>query len=115
MMRVPSRSLWRPDSKALGKIREAIVDDTDKWKRARDNKTFRSEFELTGESLKTAPRGYPRDHPLIEDLRRKDFIAMRNLSENEVMADDFIDKVASVFSTSRPYMKFLCEALSLPF
>ncbi|MDX1359666.1 MAG: DUF2461 domain-containing protein [Clostridia bacterium] len=107
--------LWRPDSKVLGKIRDEIVDNPEKWKRARDDKKFRSAFDLTGESLKTAPRGYPRDHPLIEDLRRKDHIAVRNVSESDVMKDTFIDEVAEAFSASRPYMRYLCEALSLPF
>ena len=107
--------LWRPDGTALAKIRQAIVDDSAKWKRVRDNKGFRSEFELAGESLKTAPRGFPKDHPLIEDLRRKDFIAMQILTEEDVMSERFIDDVESAFSASSPYMRFLCEALSLPF
>ena len=36
-------------------------------------------LELAGESLRTAPRGYPRDHPRIELLRRKALIAGRAL------------------------------------
>ena len=107
--------LWRPDSKALGKIRESIVDDAAKWKRVRDDKEFRSKFEFAGDSLKTAPRGYPKDHPLIEDLRRKDFIGMRHLTKKDVLSDDFIDDVESAFAASSPYMRYLCEALSLPF
>ena len=107
--------LWRPDGTALGKIRQAIVDDSATWKQVRDDKGFRSEFELAGESLKTAPRGYPKDHPLIEDLRRKDFTAVQNLTEKDVMSDRFIDDVESAFSASSPYMRFLCEALSLPY
>lgn len=107
--------LWRPDAAALARIRQAIVDDPAKWKRARDNTKFRSQFDLAGESLKSAPRGFAKDHPLIEDLKRKDFIAVRNLKERDVLKANFIDSVASAFSTSRPYMRFLCEALSLPF
>ena len=37
-------------------------------------------LELSGESLRTAPRGYPRDHPRIELLRRKSLIAGRALT-----------------------------------
>jgi uncharacterized protein (TIGR02453 family) len=107
--------LWRPDAAALARIRQAIVDDPAKWKRARDNKKFRSHFDLAGESLKSAPRGFPKDHPMIEDLKRTDFIAVRNLVEKDVLKRDFIDSVASAFAASRPYMRFLCEALSLPF
>ena len=45
------------------------------WKRARNAKAFKTHFELEGESLVRAPKGFDPEHPLIEDLRRKDFIA----------------------------------------
>lgn len=107
--------LWRPDAPSLAKIRQAIVDDPVKWKRARDNKRFRSQFDLTGESLKSPPRGFPKDHRMIEDLKRKDFIAVRHLDEEDVLGSGFLADAASSFMGSRPYMRFLCEALSLPF
>jgi len=107
--------LWRPDAASLARIRQAIVDDPAKWKRALDNKRFRSHFEPAGESLKTAPRGFAKDHPLVGDLKRKDFIGLRRLGEKDVLAPGFLDDVASSFAASRPYMRFLCGVLSLPF
>jgi len=50
------------------------------WIAARDDVTFRGYFNLSGEALKRAPRGYSSDHPLLEDLKRKDFIAIGDLS-----------------------------------
>jgi uncharacterized protein (TIGR02453 family) len=107
--------LWRPDASALARIRQAILDDPAKWKRARDNKRFRTHFELTGDSLKSAPRGFPKDHPLVEDLKRKDFIGLRHLDEEDVLNEEFAKNTAEAFAASRPYMKFLCGALSVPF
>ena len=46
---------------------------------------------MEGETLRSVPRGYPPDHPLAEDLKAKDFVGMRNLSEQAVLADGFID------------------------
>ena len=65
-----------PDSRALGKIRDHLVEAGDAWLAARDDATFRAYFDLPGESLKRAPRGCSADHPLIEDLIRKNFIAV---------------------------------------
>jgi uncharacterized protein (TIGR02453 family) len=107
--------LWRPDAASLAQIRRAILDDPVKWKRTRDNRRFRAQFDLAGECLKSAPRGFPADHPLIDDLKRKDFIAVRDLAERDVLATDFLEKAVSSFTSSRPYMRFLCEALSIPF
>ena len=107
--------IWRPDGPTVQKIRQAIVSDPAKWKRVRDNKRFRSKFELEGDRLRSAPRGYDKGHPLIEDLKRKDFIAVCRLSQQDVLAEEFIDQVALSFTRSGPYMRFLCEALVIPF
>jgi uncharacterized protein (TIGR02453 family) len=107
--------LWCPATDALTKIRNSIVEEPAKWKRARDNKKFREHFELTGERLKSAPRGFDKEHPLIEDLKFKSFCGTTMLGEEDVLADTFIDDVANSFAASRPLMRFLCEALHIPF
>ena len=55
-------------------------------------KAFRDRFELGGESLKRAPRGYDPDHPLVEDLKRKDFVAFTRVSEEEACAPGFLTR-----------------------
>jgi uncharacterized protein (TIGR02453 family) len=107
--------LWCPATEALTKIRNAIVEEPAKWKRARDNKKFREHFELTGERLKSAPRGFDKEHALIEDLKFKSFCGTTSLSEEDVLSDTFMDDVANSFVASRPLMRFLCEALHIPF
>lgn len=107
--------LWRPDRDALARIRQVIVDRPDRWRRARDHAKFRRCFELAGSSLKTAPRGFPADHPLIEDLRRTDLLGLRDLSEQDVLDEKFSDSVATAFAAGRPFMRFLCDALQVPF
>ena len=106
--------IWHPDSEALKKIRQAIDDEPAKWKRARDQKKFRSHFDLVGDSLKTAPRDFPKDHPLIEDLRRKDFIGVKKLREADVQDEGFIKATADALMASRVYIRFLCNALRIP-
>lgn len=106
--------LWRPEGPVLARIRQAIVDEPAKWKRTRDNQQFRQHFDLAGDSLKTAPRGVDKDHPLIDDLKRKDFIAVRSLSEDDVLAKRFLDDAAASFATARSFLRFLCEAIPVP-
>ena len=55
------------------------------------------------------------DHPLIEDLKRTDFLGLHDLSEEDILAEGFLDTVAESFAASRPFMRFLCEALRVPF
>lgn len=107
--------LWRPEADALGKIRAALAEDGAAWVKARDDKGFRRAFELTGDSLANAPRGYAKDHPLVEDLKRKDFVAMAARTDAQVTAGDFRQRVAGNFAAAAPYMRFLCRALDLQF
>lgn len=105
--------IWRPDSSALGKIRDAIVEKDKSWLLAVNDKNFRKYFDLSGESLKNGPRGYNKDHPLIEDLKRKDFIAISHMSEKSMLGKNFKKEVLKRFTDAEPYMQFLCKALQL--
>jgi uncharacterized protein (TIGR02453 family) len=107
--------LWHPDADALFKIREAIVKNGKAWVAARDDKTFSEHFELVGDALANAPRGFAKDHPLVEDLKRKDFIGLAALSQTDVTLKDFRALVAGKFKQAAPYMRFLCKALGLRF
>lgn len=107
--------IWRPDSDALAAIRNSIAENPGKWKRARDSKRFVEHFRLGGDRLKRPPRGYVANHPFIEDLKRKDFIAVSEFPINRIRSAEFIDEVAARYATARPLMKFLCAALDLRF
>ena len=107
--------IWRPDSTALGKIRDAIIERDKYWLTAINDKRFKKNFELSGESLKTAPRGYDKEHPLIADLRRKDFIAISHVDDKTVLSKNFKQHVVKRFTEAEPYMQFLCKALTLKY
>lgn len=107
--------LWRPDADALFKIRQAIVQNDEGWLAARDDKDFRSRFTLEGDALANAPRGFARDHPRVEDLKRKDFIAMASLGRTVVTSKNLLPHVVRHYRQAAPYMRFLCEALGLRF
>ena len=107
--------LWRPESAILRQVREAIVDNPARWKRARHDKKFRSSFLLDGDSLKKCPLGFSVDHPCIEDLRRTDFIAVAHLEDSATLQTEFINYVTQAFITTKPFMRFLCDAINIPF
>ncbi len=102
--------VWHPSGSALTKIRDAIVEHPKAWKQATSSNTL----TLGGESLKRPPKGYESDHPLIEDLKRKDFIAHVELTEEQACAPDFMDVFTQTCHTFAPLNKFLTTALELP-
>ena len=106
---------WRPDSDALNGIRNLITEKPDTWLAARDDKQFVKLWELGGDSLIRPPRGYDANHPLIEDIKRKDFIALSALPVSEVTGRGLVKLAGKRFAASVPFMKFLCEALEVQF
>jgi len=107
--------IWRPDSATLSVLRDFIVDNPASWKSARNHKGFKASFQLEGESLKRPPRGYPPDHPLIEDLKRKDFIARSPLDETQIVKPNFHKLVARRFKQADSFMRYLCTALEIDY
>ncbi|MEM9644478.1 MAG: DUF2461 domain-containing protein [Planctomycetota bacterium] len=106
---------WRPERRSLAAIRAAIDADSKSWIRARNNKTLNKFFQLAGESLKTSPRDYAKDHPMIEDLRRIDFIGVSPLTKKQLMSADAIDHVMERVKAAKPLMRFLCDAVHVPY
>ena len=107
--------LWHPDPDVLFRIREGIVNKSAAWMKARDDRTFNKHFALVGDALANAPRGFAKDHPLVEDLKRKDFIGLAALSAKDVTSNNFRTLVVERFKHAEPVMRFLCDALELRF
>lgn len=105
--------LWRPESKPLLQIRTAIADDPDTWQQILSDPEFSAWFKQGGESLKRPPQGFDPDHPLIDELKRKDFIASAELSESDAVDPGFVHIVADAYRRAAPYMRFLTTSLGL--
>lgn len=107
--------LWRPESKVAYEVRARIASDEAGWTRASRSKRFTDVFALTGDSLIRPPKGFDDDHPLIDDLKRKDFIASTRLSQKQVTSDHFMEDFTDYCRRGAPFVSFLCEAVGVPF
>jgi uncharacterized protein (TIGR02453 family) len=105
--------IWHPDAPTLAKIRERIVEDPDGWRRAVNGRAFRGRFELAGDSLVRPPKGFAPDHPLIEDLKRKDFIGVAALDETALTSPTFLRDFAALGRAGGALNAFLCGALGV--
>ncbi|MCA9100913.1 MAG: TIGR02453 family protein, partial [Planctomycetales bacterium] len=106
---------WHPAADALALIRAGVDERPQQWRRAVGAKAFRERYELAGDALKRPPRDFDPAHPLIEDLKRKDFIGIAAYDESALHSSDFVDYVAAAFKDARPLVRFLCESLRLPY
>lgn len=104
---------WHPESDALGRIRDLIAEQPERWFAARDDAQFVAHWMLSGDSLKRAPRGYSVDHVAVDDLKRKDFIGIAPLSLLEVATPGLVELAGTHFAAASPFMKFLCDAINV--
>jgi uncharacterized protein (TIGR02453 family) len=106
--------LWRPEPKVATVIRQAIADDPAGWN-AVCAPAPAGGWTPMGDSLVRPPRGIDADHPLIEDLKRKDFVLSRRLTEAEVTSGRFLDDFDAMCTQVSPYVRFLCHAVGVAF
>jgi len=105
--------MWRPDSEPLRQIRERIAVRSGEWQRAIDAPAFKRKFSLGGESLQRPPRGFDKEHPLIDDIKRKSFIAIQTMKVEDCLRPQFQRTVETSFKNATPYMEFLCAAVGV--
>src|SRR2546430_3980522 len=101
--------VWHPEPRILKKIRDRIADEPDAWKTV-----LPSKIQPEGESLKRPPPGYDPNHPQIQDLRRKDFIASRRFRDTEVVSPGFLENFVKGCESMVPLNRFLAESMGLP-
>lgn len=107
--------MWRPDPDSLRAIRRRIADKPAKWQRTVADKSFRRHFRLGGESLKRPPRGFDAEHPQIDDIKRKSFIAVKAMAPESCVNPRFQQQVETALTAATPYMRFLCKSVGVPF
>lgn len=100
---------YMPDPVALPKIRQEIDYNTVEFKKIVNAKDFKTYFkELSQEDkLKTAPKGYPKDHPELGYLQHRHFIVVHDLKDNQVTDKNFPAYAANVFKAMLPLNVFL--------
>ena len=102
-----------PNPEDLKRIRQDIDVNYEDWNTLLDSESIRTVFgELRGEQVATSPKGYSKDHPAIGLLRHKQFIFRREFSDQEVLADDFSDRISNSFQALRPWLDYMSQVLT---
>ncbi len=104
---------WDPNPADLKRIRQEIDIDGEEYRSILNNKTFNSVWgELQGEAVKTAPKGYAKDHPHIDLLRFKQHIFTINYTDKEICQPDFINRADKALQAVRPFVDYMSEVLT---
>lgn len=104
---------YQPNADDIKLIRDHIaMDDEPLRKVISDPKFIKTFGGLRGEQLKTAPKGFEKDHPSIDLLRYKSMYVFKSFSDKEVTSPDFVENAMSVFLALRPFFDVMTEYLT---
>ncbi len=104
---------FSPNPDDLKRIREDIHFNYEDWNEILTRSQFIETFgELRGDGVKTAPKGFDKDHPAIELLRKKQFILRHDFTDREVLQLNFVDKLDQTFQELRPFFDYMSGVLT---
>ena len=107
--------IWKPGRDELAKVRGAIAISPSRWRDATSRDEFKHRWDVSGESLVRAPRGFDPEHPAIDEIKRKDFIAWASFTDDEICSPDFLDEYTDACYSVSPMVEYLTRTIGLDF
>jgi uncharacterized protein (TIGR02453 family) len=104
---------WAPSPSDLARIRQEIAFDAQSLRAIINHENFKNTFgELEGDKVKTAPRGYAKDHEAVDLLRYKQFLLSQIFTDEEVLNAAFLGSVVKGFQAMRPFFDYMSDVLT---
>lgn len=104
---------WEPNKEDLFRIRKEFEMDDTEMRDILKNKAFNETWGgFVGDELKTAPKGFDKEHSAIDLIRKKQFIFTKKYTDKEVLADNFLEEVNDAFKNIRPYFNYMSDVLT---
>ncbi|AYN68055.1 DUF2461 domain-containing protein [Euzebyella marina] len=104
---------WNPNKDDLLRIRKEFEQDASEMRDLMNDKSFKDIWgTLKGDTVKTAPKGFDKNHENIDLIKYKQYIFIRNFTDKEVLSNQFKDKVCESFKAIRPYFDYMSDVLT---
>ncbi|TVZ55022.1 uncharacterized protein (TIGR02453 family) [Lutibacter sp. Hel_I_33_5] len=105
---------WEPNKEDLFRIRKEIELDASEFRKILKAENYIKYFggKFEGHELKSAPRGFDKEHSDIDLLRKKGFIAVRNFTDKEVLSPNFLSEIDKSYKALRPFFNFFSDVLT---
>ncbi len=108
--------LWHPQPTTQRMVRQFIFDNPGSWKAAAYAPRFQRRYDIQGsEKLVRPPRGFPAEFEFIEDLKHRNFVAVRKIDDAELLGPKLRQTLEKALRELAPFVDYLCAALDLEF
>ncbi len=104
---------WEPAPTDLLRIRKEFEMDDSEIRSILKDKKFNSIWgDFVGDEVKSAPRGFDKDHKAIDLIKKKQYIFVKKFTDQEVLDANFLNEVDVAFKAIRPYFNYMSEVLT---
>lgn len=104
--------VYMPEPATLQAIRQEIDYNFEPLNKILKSTSFKKYFKGLDEEdkLKTAPKGFEKDHPQIELLKNKHFVVSYKLSDKNIFSKGSEKEIIAGFKAMHPFLEYLREA-----
>ena len=104
---------WQPSKEDLFRMRKEFEMEDEEIRSIINNKAFKNIWgEFVGDEVKTAPKGFSKEHPSIDLIKKKQYIFVKKYTDKEVMDTNFLKNVDKAFKAIRPYFDYMSDVLT---
>jgi uncharacterized protein (TIGR02453 family) len=104
---------WNPENHDLKRIRDEFAFDHKSIEPIVSDTIFQQYFgKIDGDSLKTAPRGFDKEHIAIDLIKMKSYVVKRPFTDAEVQSESFVDETVKTFIAMMPFFNYMSQILT---
>lgn len=104
---------WNPNPADLIRIRKELEMDAQELRDLMASPAFIKVWgSLKGDRVKTAPKGFAKDHPNIDLIRHKQFLFIKKFDDKSVLSSRFQNEVITDFIAIRPFFDYMTNVLT---
>ena len=104
---------WNPNKEDLLRIRKEIEVDGHEFKSVINHNKIKDVWgEIKGQEVKTSPKGFNADHRHVDLIKKKQFIFIKKLKDEEILDENFRKNLVNYFISIRPFFDYMSEILT---
>lgn len=104
---------WEPNKEDLLRIRKEFEMDDEEIRKIVNHKSFKDVWgDFVGDEVKTAPKGFSKEHPAIDLIKKKQYIFTKKYTDKQVLDSNFLTEVNNSFKTIRPFFDYMSAVLT---
>lgn len=105
---------WAPEKEDMYRFRKELEMDDTPIRSIITEPTFQEYFKTIqgDDAVKIAPKGFDKNHPAMDLIKKKQWVVMRPFTDEQVMNESFLTETIKTFLAMRPWFDYMSDVLT---